>query len=208
MTVGEARIGSVGGACATSATGELEPSAPVRLRTVRDVVCHADASAWNSSRPVGELLRSAKSEDAVLFKSLRLASTRFGLTPWNMKRFVVLVLPIALALSGCGQKLSGRYEMVPDIPRMQMPKGTGPKVQRQMDEIMRKAQDINRMSLEFDGSTVKMGTISSVSEYKYRIKGQSLEVIVEAMGQKTVLPMTIEADGSITYMTLRYQKVR
>jgi hypothetical protein len=125
-----------------------------------------------------------------------------------MNRFVTLLLPLVVVLTGCGQRLTGRYEMTPDIPMMQMPKGTDPKVQRQMDDVRRKTQDMTRMSLEFDGSTVKMGSISAVNEYKYRIKGQSLEVIVEAMGQKTVLPMTIQADGSISYMGLVYRRVQ
>src|ERR1035437_3318534 len=107
-----------------------------------------------------------------------------------MKHPVILILLLTLVVAGCGQKLSGRYEMVPDIPRMQMPGGIDPKVQRQMDGMTKMVQDMNRMSLEFDGSTVKMGTISTISEYKYRINGQRLEVIVEAMGQKTILPMT------------------
>ncbi|MCX6952805.1 MAG: hypothetical protein NTV51_11655 [Verrucomicrobia bacterium] len=127
-----------------------------------------------------------------------------------MKRLLVLVLGavMAVSISGCGQKLSGRYEMEAQIPRMPLPKGTDPKLQRQMDDAMTKIQNVTRQSLEFDGSTVKMGNQAAVTEYKYRVDGQKLEILVEAMGQKTTLPMTIEADGSITYMGMSYRKVR
>lgn len=125
-----------------------------------------------------------------------------------MRRLLLLFLPLVTLLCGCGKKLSGRYEAVPDVPRMAMPKGVDPKVQRQMDDALRKTQDLTRMSLEFDGSTVKMGTAYAIHEYKYRIDGQKLEVISEAMGQKTTVPMTIEADGSISYMGMTYRKVQ
>lgn len=124
----------------------------------------------------------------------------------TLLRFSVLLL--AVALTGCGQRLSGRYEMTADIPRMQMPKGSDPKLQRQMDEIAQKTKQLTRQTLEFEGSKVKMGNASAVSAYSYRVEGNKLEVLVEAMGQKTTLPMTIEADGSITYMGMRYRKVQ
>ena len=89
---------------------------------------------------------------------------------------------------------------------MQMP-GVDPKIQRQMDEQMKKVEAMNRMTLEFDGSKVRMGTATAISEYRYRIDGSRLEVIVEAMGQKTTLPMTIEPDGSISYLTMNFRKV-
>ncbi len=125
-----------------------------------------------------------------------------------MKRPVFLLLTLVLVLSGCGKRLSGRYEAEASIPRMPMPNGVDPKAQRQMDDAMSKLQDMTRQTLEFDGSTVRMGSKAAMMEYKYRIKGQTLEVLVDAMGQKATIPMTIETDGSITYLTLNYRKVQ
>lgn len=127
----------------------------------------------------------------------------------SMKRplLVCLIVFFVATLTGCGQKLTGRYEMIADIPRMEMPKGTDPKLQRQMDELTRKTQDMTRQTLEFNGSKVKMGSAAAVQEHSYRITGNKLEVLVEAMGQKATLPMTIEADGSITYMGMSYRRV-
>jgi hypothetical protein len=52
-----------------------------------------------------------------------------------------------------------------------------------------------------------MGTGSFVSEFKYRVDGSKLEIISEMMGQKTIIPMTIESDGSIIYQTVRFRRV-
>jgi hypothetical protein len=126
-----------------------------------------------------------------------------------MKPFLAcLLLAFTVFASGCGKKLTGRFEMVADIPRMQMPKGTDPKLQRQMDELNRKTQEMTRQTLEFNGSKVKMGSAAAVQEHSYRISGNKLEVLVEAMGQKATLPMTIEPDGSITYMGMSYRRVQ
>lgn len=123
-----------------------------------------------------------------------------------MRRLIFVAALAVLLTSGCGKQLSGRYEAVVQIPRMQMP-GVDPKIQQQMDEQMKKVEAMNRMTLEFDGSKVRMGTATAISEYRYRIDGSRLEVIVEAMGQKTTLPMTIEPDGSISYLTMNFRKV-
>jgi hypothetical protein len=124
-----------------------------------------------------------------------------------MHRFRYCILPVVLLVAGCGERLTGRYEAVAQIPRMQMP-GVDPKLQRQMDDQMKKIEEMNRMTLEFDGSKVRMGSASAISEYSYRLDGSRLEVIVEAMGQKTIMPMTIESDGSISYLTMRFYKTK
>jgi hypothetical protein len=124
-----------------------------------------------------------------------------------MRQFLYLVFPLAALLAGCGQKLSGRYEATPEIPQMRMP-GVDAKLQRRMDAQMKTVQDMNRMTLEFDGSKVRMGSATAITEYGYRVSGNKLEVISEAMGQKTTMPMTIEADGSISYQTLRFRKIQ
>ena len=121
------------------------------------------------------------------------------------RRIPYVVFALVVLLAGCGKRLSGRYEARPEIPQMRMP-GVDAKVLRQMDPVMKMVQDMNRMTLEFDGSMVRMGTATAISEYRYRVSGNKLEVISEAMGQKTIMPMTIEADGSISYLTLRFYK--
>lgn len=88
---------------------------------------------------------------------------------------------------------------------MAMP-GVNATLQKQLDDQMKQVEAMNRMSLEFDGSKVRMGTASAISEYSYRVNGNRLEVIAEGLGQKTIMPMTIEADGSITYLSLRFYK--
>jgi hypothetical protein len=121
-----------------------------------------------------------------------------------MHRFPYGVLTLVLLVAGCGKKLNGRYEAVPAIPQMRMP-GADATLQKQMDAQMKKVQDMNRMTLEFDGSKVRMGSAAAVSEYRYRVSGNRLEVISEAMGQKTIVPMTIEADG---YQSFRFYKTQ
>jgi hypothetical protein len=110
-------------------------------------------------------------------------------------------------LAGCGKQLTGRYEAMPDIPQTRIP-GAVPKLQKQLDAQMRQLQEMGRMILEFDGSKVRFGTSVAISEYRYQVNGNRLELIADAMGQKTIVPMTIEADGSITYQTFRFRRVR
>lgn len=86
--------------------------------------------------------------------------------------------------------------------------GLSAKQQRDFDTQMQAAAAMTTMSLEFDGSKVRIGTAGAISEYKYRIEGNRLEVIAEAMGQKTIMPMSIESDGSITYMTMQFRRVK
>lgn len=129
-----------------------------------------------------------------------------------MPRLTILLIAATVILTGCGKRLSGRYEAVAEIPRFQMPEMNNAKLQRQMDEQMKKSQEtlqaMTRMALEFDGSRVRMSTASAIFEYRYRIDGNRLETIVEAMGQKIIMPMTIEPDGSITYIATHYYKTK
>lgn len=114
----------------------------------------------------------------------------------------------SILLTGCGPKLTGRYEtQTPAMPSMNLPGGDA-KTAKQFNDQMRQIANSSRMFLEFDGSTVKMGSQTAVTEYKYRINGDTLELIVDAMGQKTTLPMKIESDGSISYSLLRFYRVK
>jgi hypothetical protein len=124
----------------------------------------------------------------------------------KLVRFVALGL--ILILAGCGKRLEGRYEAVPEIPTFAMPGGVDPKLQQQLDNIRRTAQESNKVFLEFNGSKVKMGSASAIVEYTYRVDGQILEVTAEGMGMKAIIPMTIHPDGSISYMSLNYKRVR
>ena len=110
-------------------------------------------------------------------------------------------------LASCGKQLTGRYEAVTEIPQMRIP-GADPKLQKQLDTQMRQMQEAGRMILEFDGSKVRFGSSAAIAEYRYRVDGNKLELITDAMGQKTIVPMTIEADGTITYMLFRFRRVR
>lgn len=124
-----------------------------------------------------------------------------------MRILTLCLCCVAFLLAGCGKRLTGRYEAAPMIGPMKM-QGLSAKQQRDFDAQMQAAAAMTTMTLEFDGSKVHMGTASAISEYKYRIEGNRLEVIVEAMGQKTIMPMTIEPDGSITYLTMRFRRVK
>ena len=113
-----------------------------------------------------------------------------------------------MLLTGCGPKLTGRYETrTPAIPTLAVP-GANAKTLKQFNDQMRQVAEMSRMFLEFDGYTVRMGSQTAVTEYKYRIKGNILELTVDAMGQKTTLPMKIEPDGSISYSLLRFYRVK
>ena len=116
------------------------------------------------------------------------------------------VLALVVCLTACGKQLNGRYEAVIEIPQMRMP-GIDPKLQKQIDAQMKGVQSMYGMSLEFNGAKVKMINAMAVTEHRYRIDGNKLEVTLEGMGQKAILPMTIEADGSINYLSMRYRKV-
>jgi hypothetical protein len=127
----------------------------------------------------------------------------------HMKAVFLVVLSLCvMLLTGCGQKLTGRYETQPPaIPSLAVP-GMDAKTAKQFNDQMRQVAEMSRMFLEFDGYTVRMGSQTAVTEYKYRIKGNILELTVDAMGQKTTLPMKIEPDGSISYSLLRFYRVK
>ena len=116
------------------------------------------------------------------------------------------MLALVVCLTGCGKQLNGRYEAEVAIPQMRMP-GIDPKLQKQIEAQMKGVQNMYGMSLEFNGSKVKMINAMAVTEHSYRIDGNKLEVTLEGMGQKAILPMTIEADGSINYLSMRYRKI-
>ncbi len=124
-----------------------------------------------------------------------------------MIRPLSLLIAAMVLLTGCGKKLSGRYEAEVPMPRMQIP-GVDPKVQTQMNDVAKQVEDMNRMSLEFDGSKVRMGSSKAIGEYSYRIDGNRLEIISEARGQKMIIPMTIEEDGAITYLQFHFKKIQ
>lgn len=121
-------------------------------------------------------------------------------------RAAILILLSACLLTGCGKKMSGRYEARPTVPQIVMP-GTDARLQGQMNAQMDAIRDMNRGTLEFEGSKVRMGNGMVVMEYRYRVQGDRLELISEVMGQKVIIPMKIEADGSISYQSLRFYKV-
>ena len=123
-----------------------------------------------------------------------------------MNRIQYLAFTLLVLLSGCGKKLVGRYEATPEVPQMRMP-GVNAAFQQQMAAQIEKAQALNRMTLEFDGSKVRFGRAGLISEFSYQISGNKLEVTSDAMGQKTILPMTLEEDGSITYLSMHFHKV-
>lgn len=124
-----------------------------------------------------------------------------------MRILTLCLCCVAVLFTGCGKRLSGRYEAAPMVGPMKLP-GLTAKQQRDFDAKMQAAADMTKMALEFDGSTVRMGTASAMTEYKYRITGNRLEVIAEGMGQKTIIPMTIEPDGSITYTMFSFRRVK
>lgn len=124
-----------------------------------------------------------------------------------MKYLAPLSILLALLLTGCGPTIKGRYEMHVDVPRMSVP-NADPKLQRQLENAMSQAANLNHAFLDFDGRKVRMGSAFVETEHSYRVKGSKLEVIVEGMGQKGVLPMAIDVDGSIIYMGMRYKRVR
>jgi hypothetical protein len=124
-----------------------------------------------------------------------------------MRILTVCLCCIAVFVAGCGKRLSGRYETTPMIGPMKM-QGLSAKQQRDFDKQMQAAARMAMMTLEFDGSEVRMGTAGVINVYKYRIDGNRLEVIAEGMGQKAIIPMTIESDGSITYMTMTFRRVQ
>lgn len=79
-------------------------------------------------------------------------------------------------------------------------------MQSQLSEAQNELSKINRMTLEFSGSTVRFGTAFQIQEMKYKIKGNRIELISEALGQKTIIPMVLEDDGSISYNNIRFRK--
>lgn len=105
------------------------------------------------------------------------------------------------------RQMRGRYEAMPVVPRTQIP-GADPKLQKQLDAQMRQLQEMGRMILEFDGSKARMGTAAALVEYDCHVKGNRLELIANGMGSRVIVPMTIEADGSITYMSFHFHRVR
>ena len=123
-----------------------------------------------------------------------------------MNRHRLLLTYLMALLSGCGQQLSGRYEGSVEIPSLRMP-SIDAKMQGVFDQQMKKVSDMNRMTLEFFGSKVRMGTPGVIAECSYTLKDNHLEIVMEQNGQKIIAPMTVEPDGAITYLSIRYRKV-
>ncbi len=129
-----------------------------------------------------------------------------------MKPLLPFMFLLALLLSGCGPTLEGRYELRVEMPKVALPQGADPKLQRdlqrQINATMSQAATGFGSFLEFDGREVRMGTGFGSTIHSYRFDGRRLVIEVEGMGQKAEIPMTLEADGSINYMGMRYRRVR
>ena len=117
----------------------------------------------------------------------------------------LLSILFLLLCTGCGKKLSGTYEsspMMPDLSAL----GANSAMQSHFKSAQKEINKMNRMTLEFSGSKVKMRTPFEIQEFKYRIKGNQIEILSDALGQKTIIPMTLEKDGSISYNIIRFRK--
>lgn len=120
--------------------------------------------------------------------------------------FFLLLVCLAVSLSGCGERLEGRYEAVHSFPKIPL-FGLDRATQQKFNDQFKAIQDMSRTTMEFDGSIVRLGTSAMMTECAYRVKGNQLEVTMNVNGQKAIMPMTIQDDGSITYLTTRFRKV-
>ncbi|HEY1173719.1 MAG TPA: hypothetical protein VGH19_20310 [Verrucomicrobiae bacterium] len=78
------------------------------------------------------------------------------------------------------------------------------KLQEDFERVVKKQNETLGMFLEFDGSEVKFGSKAGSKSGRYEIKGDKLELKFD--DGKTTIPMSINADGSITYMTFVFRK--
>ena len=86
----------------------------------------------------------------------------------------------------------------------------------QVDAAMAKLNDglgqIRRnamMRISFDGSKVRISTGYGVTtEYSYDAYNDRVEIPIDGMGQHMTLTMPINADGSLTYMGMRFVRVQ
>jgi hypothetical protein len=118
-----------------------------------------------------------------------------------------VVLTIALLASGCGKKLSGRYEYVPGTPRMDTT-GLNPEAKRSVENDREKYQRMVGSALVFDEANVTLigfGEGGTEAKCIYRVRGKNLDVTMES---RLTLPMKIRTDGIIIFNGAEFRKVK
>ena len=121
-------------------------------------------------------------------------------------KWSIVITAVCALLVGCGERLSGRYELQPSVPKLNLPT-VDPKTQKALIAQMGAVQDLHKMTLEFKGSKVRMSNAAVTKECPYRIEGNELKIMLEHGGNEYVMPMILEEDGSISYLGMRYRKV-
>lgn len=113
----------------------------------------------------------------------------------------LLVLLSLCLLTGCGKRLSGVYEGTLTPPASA---SSNPKFQEQYAQMVTKQNETLGMFLKFDGSEVEFGSKAGSKTGRYEIKGDVLELKFD--DGKTKVSMTINTNGSITYMSFVFRK--
>ena len=124
-----------------------------------------------------------------------------------VKLLGITLLLFAPIFGGCAPRLDGKYEARPS----NFGSGCGlvdPDTERELRARIAKLNEGNLLTLDFHGSKVRFGPVGMVREYRYEIKGAQLDVISEAMGQKTIFPMVINSDESIRYLAFVFRKAK
>jgi len=114
--------------------------------------------------------------------------------------YLLVVLSLSL-LTGCGKHLSGVYEGTMTPPAAT---SSNPKLREDLDQMLKKQNETIGMFLKFDGSEVEFGTKAGSKMGRYEIVGDKLEIQFD--DGKTKVPMTLNTNGSITYMSFVFRK--
>jgi hypothetical protein len=128
------------------------------------------------------------------------SKTKLG-TLWSV------ILITALLASGCGKKLSGRYEYVPGTPRMDTT-GLNAEAKRSVESDREKYQRLVGSALVFDGANATLigfGEGGTEAKCIYRVRGKDLDVTMES---RLTLPMELRADGIIIFNGAEFRKVK
>ena len=114
--------------------------------------------------------------------------------------YLIALLSLCL-LAGCGKRLSGMYEGTMIPPKTTM---NNPKAQADLDSVLKKQNEMLGMFLKFNGGEVEFGSKAGSKTGSYEVKEDTLEIKFD--GGKTKVPMTINPDGTITYMSFVFRK--
>jgi hypothetical protein len=134
-----------------------------------------------------------------------------------MRRFLlplVVVFLSLLFLAGCGKRMTGVFESepspIPAMPDFGVKSPQMDALRAQNAKAMSQVQQMTKMRIEFDGSKVRFTYVGmgTTIEYPYKAYDDHVDVQMDTAGIHIIQAITLNSDGSLTYLDTRYTRVR